>query len=63
MKEMLQIRVFEFIQPEWKAYSGFRYAEDRIDADVYESQHLIAGGQRQYMDSRLLLSARGENQY
>jgi len=51
---------FEFIQPDWKAYSGFRHSEDVIADESLQSQHLVAGGQRYYKDRRLQLSARGE---
>lgn len=51
---------FEYLQPDWKAYSGFRHSADTVNDDVFESEHLIAGGQRYYQDRKLLLSARGE---
>lgn len=51
----------EYLQPQWKAYGGLRQAEDTINNELFQSRQVIAGGQRQYMEERLVLSVRGES--
>ena len=58
-RDVVETRL-EYLQSNWKAYGGLRHSEDNVADEVYQSQKLIAGGQRHVMDQRLLLSARGE---
>ncbi|HEY9033894.1 MAG TPA: OmpA family protein, partial [Pseudomonadales bacterium] len=50
----------EYQQPDWQLYSGLRHADDQVSGDSREASQLIVGGQRQLLDNRLSLSARGE---
>ncbi len=51
---------FEYLQPDWSSYSGFRHAQDSVGSNEFESQHLIAGGRKAFLNKRLIMSAQGE---
>ena len=58
-RDVVETRL-EYQETNWQLYSGLRHAEDTVDNDTFESQQLIAGGQRSLLDERLLLSVQGE---
>lgn len=58
-RDVVETRL-EYQDENWKTFGGIRHAEDQIGVDAYQSEQLIAGTQRQLMDKRLVLFARGE---
>jgi uncharacterized repeat protein (TIGR01451 family) len=58
-RDLVESRV-EYQQPDWQAFAGARYVEDKTTTGFYESRQLIAGGRRDLMEKRLSLSATGE---
>jgi uncharacterized repeat protein (TIGR01451 family) len=47
-------------QEDWRVYGGVRSANDQVDDNNYRSDQVIAGAERDLMDDRLRLSAKGE---
>lgn len=47
-------------QEDWRVYGGVRSATDQVDDTNYRSDQVIAGAERDLLDDRLRLSAKGE---
>lgn len=58
-RDLVEGRV-EYQQPDWQAFAGARHVESVTDGGMFESQQLIAGGRKDFLDKRLTLSATGE---
>ncbi|MCC1496381.1 OmpA family protein [Alcanivorax sp. 1008] len=58
-RDLVEGRV-EYQQPDWQAFAGARHVESVTNGGIFESQQLIAGGQKDLLDKRLTLSATGE---
>ncbi|MDF1780326.1 MAG: OmpA family protein [Alcanivoracaceae bacterium] len=51
----------KYDQEDWRVYGGLRSATDKVGDSHYESDQVIAGAERDLMDDRLRLSAKGES--
>lgn len=50
----------EYTHSDWQMFSGLRHAEDKTSNGHFNSEQIIAGARRSFMDKRLDLSIRGE---